>query len=280
MLAGGISFFRLQLVGLAFAAIVAAVTYAFGEAIVPRAEKASELAILAGRSRNVVRKDIVFRMPKNGPVERILIAAEFDYLKGLMEKPTIIEFDRGKWVATFEARKGVWVGHRWDLQDLQFASGPYTGTATKAESFDPLEYAPRDILRRTTQPSEMNSRQLREYIESMRRDAAALRGADDSLERSVRRQRDLEIQYHLRMAMPVSCIAFALVGIPLGIRPRRASSSMSLGLAVLIVFGYYMFFNLLNLFGQRGILSPFVTAWLANAIAIAVGLGLSIERSK
>ena len=98
-----------------------------------------------------------------------------------------------------------------------------------------------------------------------------------STDHAVRYGRDLAIHYQLRLAAPVSCIAFALVGMPLGIRSRRAGSSMSFGIAVLIVLGYYIFFNLINVFGQGGMLPPFATAWLANAIAIVVGATLSVK---
>ncbi len=282
MLAGGISFFRIEFVGVAFAVGVAVSTYCLTEIVVPRAETSAELIALAAKSRNAIVQDVMIRIPAQGTIRSVVVVETFDYSKALMTGPTIIESENGEPVVVYKAKEGVWREGNVELHDVDFLAGRLAGTTTNIKTLDSAyEWpGPRDIADRRRRPTEMTRQQLREHVArtwvEVQRERQA--GRDDHA--LTRRWRDLQIQYHLRIALPVSCIAFALVGIPLGIRPRRASSSMSFGLAVLIVFGYYIFFSLINLLGQRGFLSPFATAWIANAIAIAVGLGLSIEKSR
>ncbi len=289
MLGGGISFFRIEVIGVAFATVVAVLTYWLSESVVPRAEATAEHVVLAGKYRNAVKNDVFFRMPSRGPLRSVVMAKEFDYNEGKMTGVRIFEVNaEGEPVAAYTAEEAVWQEYRWKLHRVRFAIGPFSGTTAEVKTLDPIEEAPdlREVAGRRRQPSEMNKQELRRYIQDWwQKQVQPLQSGGEgettgTLTEALRRWRDLTIQYHLRIAMPVSCIAFALVGIPLGIRPRRASSSMSFGLAVLIVFGYYIFFNLIQVFGQRGIVTPFVTAWLANVIALAIGLGLSIEAAK
>ncbi|MGD8239859.1 MAG: LptF/LptG family permease [Armatimonadota bacterium] len=283
--AGGVSFFRMELVGVTFAAVIGALTYWMSEAVVPRAERAAERTVLMGEYRRAVRDDVFFRMPAHGPLRRVVVAEEFDHPKGILRGVTIIELDEGHLSTAYWAEEAVWHEYSWELRNVRFIAGPFTGETATVKTIDPIEAAPSDILDRARRPGEMNREELRQEIAQQGDEIRALRSAgvretEKRLRSAVRRWRNLAIQYHLRTAVPVSCIAFALVGIPLGIRPRRTGSSMNLGLAVVIVFGYYIFFNLLSLFGQRGVLPPFATAWMANAIALAVGVGLSIEAAK
>jgi lipopolysaccharide export system permease protein len=282
MLAGGISFFRIEFVGVAFALGAAVSTYCLTEIVVPHAETSAELIALAAKSRSAVVRNVIIRIPSHGTIRSVVVVESFDYSKALMTGPTIIESEDGEPAVVYKAKEGVWREGNVELHDVRFIAGRLAGTTTNIKTLDPAyEWpGPRDIAGRRRKPQEMTRQQLREHVartwEEVQRERRA--GRDDHA--LALRWRDLQIQYHVRIALPVSCIAFALVGTPLGIRPRRASSSMGFGLAVLIVFGYYIFFSLINLLGQRGVLSPFATAWIANAIAIALGLGLSIEKSR
>ena len=72
------------------------------------------------------------------------------------------------------------------------------------------------------------------------------------------------IEFHQRFALPFACIAFALVGLPLGVSTRRGGRSTGLVLSLVLMFGYYL--SLVG--GTRatgaGALAPIVGAWLPN----------------
>jgi lipopolysaccharide export system permease protein len=279
MRAAGISVLRIEVVGVVFAAFVACLAYVLTEAVVPRAESAAELATLAAKYKHSAAEDVYLRIPTEGPIRRVVIAREFDYQRAVMTDVAVVEFEQDTPRAAKEAKTGVWRGDGWELRDVRYKSGPLAGVTKAVERLAPHEDSPlpRDVVGRPKRKTEMDRRELSRRGGENRKLLEVLRRAGMSTDRAVRHGRDLAIHYQLRLAVPVSCIAFALVGMPLGIRSRRANSSMSFGIAVLIVLGYYIFFNLINVFGQGGMLPPLATAWLANAIAIVVGVALSIK---
>jgi LPS export ABC transporter permease LptG/LPS export ABC transporter permease LptF len=78
--------------------------------------------------------------------------------------------------------------------------------------------------------------------------------------------------FHQRLAMPFACLAFALLGLPLGVSTNRGGRSMGLVLSLFLMFAYYLaFFG-----GSRatilGGLSPLLGAWLPNVIFTLLGL--------
>lgn len=62
------------------------------------------------------------------------------------------------------------------------------------------------------------------------------------------------VEFHKRLALAGACFAFVFVGIPLGIRSHRKESSLGVGLALVLVYSFYMFI----LIAKQ--LTPF-TAW-------------------
>jgi LPS export ABC transporter permease LptG/LPS export ABC transporter permease LptF len=82
------------------------------------------------------------------------------------------------------------------------------------------------------------------------------------------------IEFHQRFARPFACIAFALVGLPLGVSTRRGGRSTGLVLSLVLMFGYYM--SLVG--GTRatgaGAFSPIVGAWLPNIGFCTLGVFL------
>jgi lipopolysaccharide export system permease protein len=111
-------------------------------------------------------------------------------------------------------------------------------------------------------PEEMNIQELRRYIEVI---------ASSGDLQGVRR---LQVSLSQKYAIPFACLAFTLIGAPLALRPQRTSSSLGLGLSVLIIFAYYVLLFVSQALGQIGTLGPEVAAWLPNFICSAVGLGL------
>ena len=84
--------------------------------------------------------------------------------------------------------------------------------------------------------------------------------------------RDLAIELYKKMTVPVSCLVFALIGIPLGIRAHRSVRSWGFTIGLFLVLIYY----LLRLSGEAlvetGRLSPAIGTWMPNWIFAAAGI--------
>lgn len=85
---------------------------------------------------------------------------------------------------------------------------------------------------------------------------------------------DLLVSFHQRLAAPVACIVFVLLGTPLAIRVRRSGKAISLGLTIVLVCIYYLLMIFGQGIGKNGILHPFWASWLPNLVLGSLGLFL------
>ncbi len=86
--------------------------------------------------------------------------------------------------------------------------------------------------------------------------------------------RELSIELNKKLTIPLSCLVFALIGLPLGIRAHRSVRARGFTIGLAIVLIYY----LLRLSGEAlvetGRLSPVVGTWTPNGIFSIVGIFL------
>lgn len=86
--------------------------------------------------------------------------------------------------------------------------------------------------------------------------------------------RELAIEVHKKFSIPLSCIFFGLLALPLGITSHRAVKSRGFAVGVMIVAGYY----LLRIGGEAlvetGRLSPVIGVWTPNVIFALLGIYL------
>ena len=105
------------------------------------------------------------------------------------------------------------------------------------------------------------------------------RGASDA-ERSVSQLlaehgpnwRDARVEFHRRIAFPAACLVFALLGVPIGVRPRRGGRAAGLILTLVLIGGYYFLFVTGAHMAQQGSIAPWAGIWAANIAAMILGL--------
>ncbi len=89
-----------------------------------------------------------------------------------------------------------------------------------------------------------------------------------------------EVEIHKKYAIPVACLVFVLVGIPLGIMSRRGG----FGMAATLSLGFFLLYWACLIGGEkladRGILSPFWGMWAANIIIGIVGILLTVRSNR
>jgi len=84
--------------------------------------------------------------------------------------------------------------------------------------------------------------------------------------------RELSIEAHKKFSMPLSCIFFALLAFPLGIRNHRAVKSRGFGLGLLIASAYYLLRIGGEAFVETGYLPLLVGVWLPNLLFFLLGI--------
>ena len=85
----------------------------------------------------------------------------------------------------------------------------------------------------------------------------------------------LRVEVHKKFSIPAACVAFVLVGAPIGVWTR--SSSAAIGAAISI--GFFLFWWIFLIGGEkladRGVLMPWLAMWTPNVLTALVGAVLS-----
>ena len=89
------------------------------------------------------------------------------------------------------------------------------------------------------------------------------RAFPDIQEANVPRMRaKMAVDANQRLALALSCFAFALLGIPLGIRAHRKESSIGIGLALVLLFLFYLFIIISDALVDRPEWRPDLIPWI------------------
>ncbi|MHB9024194.1 MAG: LptF/LptG family permease [Armatimonadota bacterium] len=284
--AGGTSFVRIVVPTLFFALAVTGLTFWVSDVIVPFASKrAVELRDQALRE---MKTDQYLAIPhvEKGRMTYSFIAASYDAKRKVMRKLNLVVYDKEGLPLIFvfspkalwDPDNGHWIfsnGIIWPIDPDKTSIPIIRNPDSPAASIDLTAYAmiikenPLDIEAAKKNPEEFTAVELRQYIERLKM----------SHQPEFARNR-MELFLWNRYSVPFTCLIFALIGAPLGLRHHRTSSAMGLGISLLVIFFYYTFFNYLNMIGRSGQLSAPVASWLPIGLGTILGIVLIIRANK
>jgi len=265
--AGGIPFLRVSAPVIVVGFILSLITLGFNEQISPLGSRKAFQLVKEYREQGKPVENMIFWIPDTGTPRQLFHIASFDPKSRRLEGILVIYLDEnGKYSQLYEADYAEWQGEEWVLHN--------------ALSVEMTERG-----RRETRPGDVtlfvgkSAEQLSEVNQDLDEMSIA------QLQMLLRQQQALGLAYkphqvellqiiQTRLALPWCALGFAMLGVALGCRPLRASASVGFGVSLVVVFLYYLVFNALTLMGERGVLSPLITAWAPNAILFASGLYL------
>lgn len=270
MHAGGIGFRRL-VVPIACAGLAISVaTAALNEFVVPAANRRSENIVQTAMARagKIAKDEVLYKESSGGTISSVIYADRLDVTSGELLNPVIVWFESGQPVMVTKAQRALWQEGKWEMfngETVPFGAGRDLRSTFERWTAH-LATTPRELAERGRSPDEMTYRELRERIRD------ALGQAQPTIE--------LELKLHHKLSIPFACFVFALIAPPLGVRSHRGSSSIGMGIAILIGFGYYVVWHYLSAVAQQGYISPFWAAWLPNVVTAAIGLILILNVRK
>lgn len=88
------------------------------------------------------------------------------------------------------------------------------------------------------------------------------------------RRRELEAEFHKKIAFSMATFIFALVGLPLAIITRRGEAVVSFSLAMGIVAFYYILFVWGRAMAIEGKMPPLICLWFPNVLMAGCGVAL------
>jgi lipopolysaccharide export system permease protein len=270
--AGGISLYKLMIVPLIFGLTVSIVTIFFNEAVVPKASFLEENTIIqlkdVSKNRPDVKKNINIPKYEDGYLKRLVYAHTME--GSVMKEVSVSEYDNGRLARIIFSNEAEWQeGTGWEFRDGTMHQ--FAGNRRKAYVIDfdkeiiNMDVQPRDVSDRSKDPDQIDVWELAEHIQRQ-----TSYGADVT---------ELHVKWHQKIAIPFSCFIFVLLGAPLGIKPQRSSSSVGLGLSIIVLFFYYILLSIGMWFGLMGILPAVLAAWLPNILIGAYGGYLLVQKS-
>jgi LPS export ABC transporter permease LptG/LPS export ABC transporter permease LptF len=85
---------------------------------------------------------------------------------------------------------------------------------------------------------------------------------------------------HERFALPVACLVFAILGVPMGVINRRGGKASGFTLSIGISIVYWIFYSAGQNMVSQGRLSPYVGLWIGNIFLGTLGIVLLLLRER
>jgi len=117
---------------------------------------------------------------------------------------------------------------------------------------------PIDVTTSGTGPSHATVQDSEKYLPALLADKGPAR-------------RDAQVEIQRRIAFPAACLVFALLGVPIGVRPRRGGRAAGMILTLILIGGYYFIFVTGDHMARQGSIPPWLGIWAANIVAACLG---------
>ena len=296
MQAAGMSLTRMLRAPLFCALVATLVVFYLQESLVPRLERDKD-AILVAHIQQKVGSAGSFRFEdppsEKGPLKTLLQARSFDLQTKVLLKPHITYYD-ADFVPTrlISADSGRWSGRQWILQNARIQIqdeskvGGYRNAQFRALA---VELPPPAFLGRSENalkrrlgkgdflmvsiPEVMAYRQS---LEAQKREARS----SDEIKKAGKAVKTATFGVHEKIAGPLACLMFALVGVPLGAQTKQRSGGGAMGLSLVVLVVYYVVWTWAATLGRAGALDPIATAYFTVAAMSLGGIWLVRRASK
>ncbi len=186
-----------------------------------------------------------------------------------LEEVTVIYLRGGQALRIIQAHEAAYrQGGAWTFRDGEVyvvEGGRVVTTRFGAMDLN-VPRSPQDLTLPPKAVADMSLRELSWETQGARR-----RGADP---------RPFLTEFHNRLAAAASSAVFALIGLPLSLRPHRSGPSIGMGLSILVLFAYYAILIPSQLASEGHVLPPALAAWLPNGVVGALGGVLLIRAAR
>jgi len=103
---------------------------------------------------------------------------------------------------------------------------------------------------------------------------AELRRFVAALQRSGGNADELKVELAQKIAVPVTCIIIALFGAPLATSTQRGGAAYGIAISLATTVLFLMMIQLTKAVGAKGLIPPYLAAWIPNAMFSVAGIFL------
>ncbi len=274
LFAGGVSVYRLALPIVGLGIVISASSIVLNEFVAPRATLRGERLqeeILKQESK----ADKSFSL-RDEETESLISVGGLDVATGVLKNVTILKFKDKRLVSTLYAERAEWKGmldhdkrFQWKFYN-GFVWVPGIDTTFEETDVWEIRKTPQELSLFQKKPEEMNFAELSKMVKYLKAHP----------DRPANKIRELDVDRWNKLALPFSCLVFAMLAASVAIRPQRSPSSVGLGLSILLIFVYWMVWNYTSSMAIDGSLDAFVGAFAANALGIIAAVTLLRRAAK
>ena len=265
MRAGGMSFRKVATPVLLIGLSVSILGVLLNEYVVPlsfRIADDMQAKLMSQELRSTIYNFSLNLYENDGNLKKYIYAYKYDPQLQQLQKVIIVEADHGQLLRTIEAEKMDWNGGSWFFQRgriNELGKGSlYPITVDRAKVRYPLNLTPSDIEQRQLPPEERSISELSRYIKNV---------VNQGPEKA-----KLLIYLHTKFSIPFVSLVFALLGVPLALRPQRRSSAAGYGLCFLFILAWWLLYMVGTSLGRAGTINPILGAWLGDIVLAAYGV--------
>lgn len=272
----GVSLFRVMAPFFLVGVLVSGVMFFGSERIVPYTNtqlKEMKNKITSGQAPGVKMERVSWPIRVNGELRWVLIASNVEGSR--LENVKLFYFDPTDENSDFyiTADMADWYGSRWkfyNFREVMLRPGDQPLVTHLDVAYVPdFAITPKSLALRSKTPDDLTILQLRALIKDLMTGNYRVT-ANDLLEYKTR--------LYMKYAIPLTPLFFVFIAVPLGIMRQRSSTSMGMGIALIVVLAYYVTYSVCLKMGITGALPPFVAAWLPNSVLLAVGWVAMLRR--
>lgn len=264
---------------LLFGIIIALISFAINEVIVPisnpLARKLEIYSIYKNPLPNSQRNFTYLEKSSSKKLRRIFYAAYYNADKDLLKNIVILDFTKAGLTQIYTAKLARWKPQKggWELYKgiNHFISNDES--LSRVSNFDvffiPSGSTPAKLIRELSKPHEMNFFKLWNYLQ-LQKDLTI--NTDD--------YNEARVDFHNKFSQPIACILIALIGAPLGILPRRSSSSWNYIILAIIIFQFYVSQSVCMSLAEADKIMPFIASWFPNIVLSIIAALIIRQKSK
>jgi lipopolysaccharide export system permease protein len=267
--AGGVSLVRMCVPLAVVGIVVSLVSLVVQEALVPLAnDRAAYLreSVIEHLSPAASNLSVVTPLPGGG--KQVTIAGGLDAATATLLNVTVLRYDAKQALdEMIVSERARYDAPTWTFQNAttyQFAGGDVSGTLVSPTLSVDIGERPNEVAKRNLQSNDPENLSRSEIKEAL--DTATLTGPQRRL---------FTATYAAKLARPFSAFVFVLFGFPLGMRRiRGGGAALGFGLALAIVFVYYVITTIALSIGSFAQPLAGIAAWTPNALFSLIGLWL------
>ena len=269
-IASGVSLMRIARPIMIAAVLVTIASIFFNDVVVTNATR---------KRKEVKQIDIEGRAPSNpflkenfhylGENGYVYLAEKYNHQTRTLFEVVLQQFNQNTLTRRIDAKSAKWLDEQWVFHsgfERVFKSKSETVHAFTRLAMPELKENPASFAQKEVDPENMNLRELKAYINKVRRNGGPV-------------DRYLTDLY-AKFSYPVAGSIFVLLGIAFATGKRKQSLATGFGLTLVISFIYYGVLQVGQTLGYNGRVPPLLAVELGNIIFLIVGTGLLVRANQ